>query len=162
VQSQRTLKRDFGKKGKRDDTWTDYRSRNVNWENIYDKAASGSLNESFEEYYKEQGACPPEEWDKFIETLIKPLPIVFRINGSGKFADTLRSRLEDDFFSKFAKDKLKVDGNLPETAQRIEPHWHEPRSCYITSVLNVSDAMQGRSWNHRGQCPGTRTSSPGI
>lgn len=82
----------------------------MNWENISDKAAEGSLNEAFEEYYKEQGVCPAEEWDAFIATLIKPLPTVFRINGSGRFANALRARLEDDFFSKFTSQRIIVDG----------------------------------------------------
>jgi hypothetical protein len=110
-QNQRTQKKDFGNRGKRDDTWTDYRSRNVTWENISDKQQQdGTLNEAFESYYKEQGICPAEEWSEFMQTLVKPLPIVFRINGSGKFADALRQRLEDDFFSKFAKERLVIDG----------------------------------------------------
>jgi hypothetical protein len=110
MQGQRTQKKDFGNRGKRDDTWTDYRHRNVTWDNMNDKQQDGSLNEAFESYYKEQGICPEAEWSEFMDTLRKPLPIVFRINGSGKFADALRKRLEDDFFSAFEKERLIVDG----------------------------------------------------
>lgn len=110
LQHQRTQKKDFGNRGKRDDTWTDHRERNVTWDNISDKQEQGSLNDAFETYYKEQGICPEAEWTEFLQTLVKPLPIVFRINGSGKFADALRKRLEDDFFSKFTQEKLVIDG----------------------------------------------------
>jgi multisite-specific tRNA:(cytosine-C5)-methyltransferase len=110
LQSKRTQSRDFGKRADRDDTWTEYRHRNVTWENITEKAEAGSLNEEFEAYYKEQRVCPEGEWDAFMRTLRTPLPITFRINGSGKFASELRSRLENNFFSKFVDEKLEVDG----------------------------------------------------
>lgn len=110
LQNQRTQKKDFGNKGKRENTWTDHRQRNVTWDNITDKHQQGSLNEAFELYYKEQGICPEDEWEEFFNTLVKPLPIVFRINGSGKFADALRQRFEDDFFSGFTKESLVIDG----------------------------------------------------
>ena len=40
--------------------------------------------------------------------LAKDLPVAFRINGSGRFADHLRDKFESDFFSHFAKGDLKV------------------------------------------------------
>ena len=41
-----------------------------------------------------------------------PLPIAFRINGSGPFAAGLRRRFESDFFSKITDDTLKQEGAL--------------------------------------------------
>lgn len=43
-----------------------------------------------------------------LEALRKPLPTTFRINGSGKFADDLRDKLEADFFSKFTSAPIRV------------------------------------------------------
>lgn len=36
------------------------------------------------------------------------LPTTFRINGSGKFAEDLRTRLETDFLSSFTSGPVKV------------------------------------------------------
>lgn len=44
----------------------------------------------------------PQEWDDFILCLKTPLPITFRINGGGQFADRLREKLETDFMAQFA------------------------------------------------------------
>lgn len=50
-----------------------------------------------------QGIVPEGEWDAFMETLRKPLPTTFRINGRGRFAADLRDRLQQDFFSQFSE-----------------------------------------------------------
>jgi hypothetical protein len=57
-------------------------------------------NPDFEDYYKMQGIVPDEEWPTFMATLRTVLPSTFRINGSGKFANSLRDKLNADFFSK--------------------------------------------------------------
>ena len=56
--------------------------------------------------------CPEEEWSRFMDALQTPLPIAFRINGSGPFARELRRRFESDFFAKVtAEAKLtRADG----------------------------------------------------
>ncbi|XP_020114632.1 tRNA (cytosine(34)-C(5))-methyltransferase-like isoform X2 [Ananas comosus] len=54
-------------------------------------------NPGFDEYYKEQGIVPEDEWDDFISLLRKPLPAAFRINASGQFFQDIRSQLENDF-----------------------------------------------------------------
>lgn len=51
---------------------------------------------------------PEGEWDAFVNCLRRPLPVTFRINGSGRFADHLRDKLQSDFFSHFGKDTLLV------------------------------------------------------
>jgi multisite-specific tRNA:(cytosine-C5)-methyltransferase len=58
-------------------------------------------NAAFEEYYKAQSIVPEEEWAIFMETLRKPLPVTFRINGGGRFANQLRDKMQEDFFSHF-------------------------------------------------------------
>ena len=71
-------------------------------------------------------ACPPslhctqtnlrspcallQEWDEFILALKKPLPITFRINGQGKFADRLLEKLEANFMQQFTEGPLEVGG----------------------------------------------------
>lgn len=51
---------------------------------------------------------PPGEWQAFIDTLRRPLPLTFRVNGSGRYARELRDKLEADFFSNFAAGPIYV------------------------------------------------------
>eukprot|EP00887_Chlorella_sp_A99_P007303 scaffold2.g7303.t1 len=53
------------------------------------------------------------EWDAFMAALRRPLPITFRINGSGRFAAGLRQKFEEDFLSQFAAaGEMRIDGEL--------------------------------------------------
>lgn len=61
-----------------------------------------------QEYYKKQFIVPEGEWDDFMATLNKNLPVTFRITGSGKFAADLRSKLENDFLSQMSAEPLIV------------------------------------------------------
>ena len=45
-------------------------------------------------------------------TLRTQLPLTFRINGSGKFADALRCKLETDFLAGFGDTPIEVEGEL--------------------------------------------------
>ena len=49
-------------------------------------------NEKYVEYYKGLGIVPEDEVDAFVATLQKQLPITFRINGSGKYAEHVKVR----------------------------------------------------------------------
>uniref|UniRef100_A0A1D1ZIH6 tRNA (Cytosine(34)-C(5))-methyltransferase n=2 Tax=Anthurium amnicola TaxID=1678845 RepID=A0A1D1ZIH6_9ARAE len=73
-------------------------------------------NSAFEEYYKEQGIVPEEEWNEFISFLRKPLPAAFRINSSGQFYNDIRLQLENDFVKSLEADL----GNKYET-EAIRP-----------------------------------------
>lgn len=86
--------------------------------------ASGDMtNQAFEEYYKTQGIVPEGEWNAFIEILKKPLPITFRINGSGSFANDLREKLECDFFANFNQGPIMVGGNhVPQLSVVLHPY----------------------------------------
>lgn len=55
-----------------------------------------------------QDIVPEGEWEQFVEVLRKPLPITFRINGSGRYANELRENLESDFFANFSKGPIVV------------------------------------------------------
>lgn len=58
-----------------------------------------------------QDICPQGEWEQFVEVLKKPLPITFRINGSGRYANELRENLESDFFANFSKGPIVVSSS---------------------------------------------------
>eukprot|EP00210_Caulerpa_lentillifera_P001507 g1445.t1 len=91
---QRTLNRDFGRR-KKDPEEERYSSQ---W--LQD---SELKNEQFEEYYKAQGIIGDDECDAFLTSMRLELPVVFRINGRGPFADVLRQKLETNFFQQLAK-----------------------------------------------------------
>lgn len=49
-----------------------------------------------------------QEWDTFLLCLKKPLPITFRINGQGKFADRLVAQMESNFLKQFTEEPVVV------------------------------------------------------
>nr|GMC65935.1 tRNA (cytosine(34)-C(5))-methyltransferase-like isoform X1 [Ipomoea batatas] len=76
-----------------------------------------SRNLSFDEYYKEQGIVPPEEWDTFIEYLRTPLPAAFRINSSSQCYMDIRSKLEGDFMNSLQAES--ADGSEVEAIKPL-------------------------------------------
>ncbi|GLC44395.1 hypothetical protein PLESTB_000474300 [Pleodorina starrii] len=91
--------------GRGDNTW-----KQDNWSKSEFTKRDDMKNAAFEEYYRAQGVIPDGEWPDFLATLRRPLPVTFRINGSGKFADHLRDKLQRDFFAELCKDGVTVDG----------------------------------------------------
>jgi multisite-specific tRNA:(cytosine-C5)-methyltransferase len=73
-------------------------------------ATSVGENDLFEKYYREQKVCPEEEWPELLRCLKTQLPITFRINSSGRFAQHLLKKLESDFLSRFSAEDLLVEG----------------------------------------------------
>ncbi|XP_028755187.1 tRNA (cytosine(34)-C(5))-methyltransferase isoform X1 [Neltuma alba] len=73
-------------------------------------------NSAFDEYYKEQGIVPPEDWDAFVAVLRTPLPASFRINACSQFSADLRSQLEDDFVQ-----TLQAEVAEGDEAEAIKP-----------------------------------------
>lgn len=71
----------------------------------------------------QQDIVPEGEWDSFVDVLRKPLPITFRINGSGRYANELRAKMESDFFSHFS-DKPIVVSECEGRSQG--PGWLQP------------------------------------
>lgn len=104
---QRGNKRNFNRnKGPRNNNWGQGDRQGRQWDDI------PAENPAFEEYYRGQNVCPPEEFDEFLATLRRQLPLTFRINGRGRFADALRTKLETDFFADFASGPLILDGEV--------------------------------------------------
>lgn len=102
----RKFNRDFGSRAGREDTWDPNKKPRTQWEN------NTSQSLAFEEYYKVQGICPPEEWEDFLAALRRQLPLTFRINGGGRFAEELRRKLESDFLSDFTSGPVYLDGEV--------------------------------------------------
>ncbi|KAL3355377.1 hypothetical protein AABB24_019446 [Solanum stoloniferum] len=73
-------------------------------------------NLAFDEYYKEQGIVPTEEWDTFIGFLRTPLPAAFRINSSAQCYVDIRTKLENDFMK-----SLQAEGVDGSEVEGIKP-----------------------------------------
>ncbi|GAB2283327.1 hypothetical protein Dimus_017844 [Dionaea muscipula] len=73
-------------------------------------------NAAFEEYYKEQGIVPSDEWDTFMEHLRKPLPAAFRINSSSQFCGDIRLQLDNEFVK-----SLQVEFTGGDEVEPIRP-----------------------------------------
>ncbi|KAM7529315.1 hypothetical protein LguiB_032725 [Lonicera macranthoides] len=84
-------------------------------------------NAGFDDYYKEQGIVPEEEWDTFIQFLRKPLPAAFRINSSSQFCADIRSQLENDFMHSLQAEDIdgsEVDAIRPLPWYPENLAWH--------------------------------------
>ncbi len=132
---QRTQRRDFGN---RDNKWESNKKRKGEF-----LERENMSNAAFEEYYREQGIVPPGEFGAFLDALRKPLPITFRINGSGKFANELRDKLQSDFFANFASMEVRHAPEIPpardSTATSIRSY-HGPamlRACMLVLVPRI-------------------------
>ena len=73
-----------------------------------------------------QDVVPEGEWDDFMAALRRPLPLTFRINGSGSHAATLQDKFTNDFFKSFGEAKIEIDGEV------IEPP--KPLSWYPNQI----------------------------
>jgi multisite-specific tRNA:(cytosine-C5)-methyltransferase/tRNA (cytosine34-C5)-methyltransferase len=72
-------------------------------------------------HWLSQGIVPDGDWDQFLETLRNPLPVTFRINGSGRFADHLRDKLQSDFFSHFSEGPMVTVSASPAVILPAQP-----------------------------------------
>ncbi|XP_050573392.1 tRNA (cytosine(34)-C(5))-methyltransferase [Bombus affinis] len=66
-------------------------------------------NKDFENYYKTQKIVPEEQWDSFINTMRKNLPVAFRITGSKAEAKALIETIKGDFFKDILKTHVEDD-----------------------------------------------------
>lgn len=103
-------------------------------------------NAAFEAYYKAQKIVPEGEWDAFLESLRTPLPMTFRINGSGKFATDLRDNLEGTLFAELLATDLRdeEDHEIPPPKPLA---WYPERlawQCsYTRAQLRSKPILQG-------------------
>ncbi|KFK30577.1 hypothetical protein AALP_AA7G279900 [Arabis alpina] len=84
-------------------------------------------NLEFEEYYKEQKIVKVEEWDLFMEFLLKPLPAAFRVNSNGQFCDEIRCILENDFVKSLQAEAIEcgeLEGIKPLPWYPKNLAWH--------------------------------------
>ena len=109
-------------------------------------------NEAFEAYYKAQKIVPEEEWETFLESLRSPLPMTFRINGSGKFATQMRDQLEGTLFAQLMRETANSEtGTVDEELRSVPPPtplaWYPERLAwqfnYSRAQLRRLPVLQG-------------------
>ena len=131
--------RDF-KRQKRDDGNRDNKYGKTSFDDIV------KTNETFEAYYKAQKIVPEDEWETFLETLRTPLPMTFRINGSGKFATDMRDNMEGKLFADLMA-KASEDDELREIPPPTPLAWYPDRlawQCsYTRAQLRRMPVLQG-------------------
>lgn len=115
------------------------RSKGKGWEPRTDKIGRIDPavidNPLFTEYYQAQAVMPAEEWDAFIACMRQPLPITFRINGTGRFAAELRTKLEKDYLSHLQSTPMEV--RPPQTTTAALNNQCAPSDIHVCSpVLN--------------------------
>ncbi|KAG0476269.1 hypothetical protein HPP92_013110 [Vanilla planifolia] len=89
--------------------------RNPSWEPF------ATQNAGFEEYYKEQGIVPKEEWEEFNSLLRKPLPAAFRINARRAESTKLRKNQTLERFHEFLKQENEVGTITRQEAVSMVP-----------------------------------------
>ena len=106
------------------------------WEGYDQKSPADLHNEDFNDYYQQQGCVPPEEWNAFLEALRRPLPLTFRINGSGHHAEALRNKLKDDFLGSFADSSshITIDGEAVEPPKSLP--WYPNELAWQVSGIS--------------------------
>ena len=89
---------------------------------------------------------PESEWETFLDCMRSPLPMTFRINGSGKFATDMRDQLEGTLFAELLKEELK-DEEQNELPPPKPLAWYPERlawQCsYTRSQLRRMPVLQG-------------------
>lgn len=76
-------------------------------------------NKDFENYYKTQKIVPEEQWDSFINTMRKNLPVAFRITGSKVEAKALMETIKGDFFKEILNMHMEDDSKNNEETKDI-------------------------------------------
>ncbi|KAF3427563.1 hypothetical protein E2986_07733 [Frieseomelitta varia] len=71
-------------------------------------------NKDFENYYKTEQIVPEEQWDSFINTMRKNLPVAFRITGSKVEAKALLETIKGDFFKGILTTHMEDDSKNNE------------------------------------------------
>lgn len=106
-------------------------------------------NDMFDKYYKAQKIVPEDEWETLISTLRSPLPMTFRINGSGKFATQMRDQLEGTLFAQLMRETVNTEDD--EELRGISPPtplaWYPERLAwqfnYSRAQLRRLPVLQG-------------------
>jgi len=106
------------------------------------------VSEKFTSYYKAQGICPEGEWDDFIATLRRTLPLTFRISNIPGFQSKISDMLKNDHFG-WQEKKISVDGK--EVAPPSAMPWYPNSNGWYAGVgkkdmRTVPELLSFRQW----------------
>ncbi|CAK9830295.1 tRNA (cytosine(34)-C(5))-methyltransferase [Anthophora retusa] len=76
-------------------------------------------NKDFEDYYKTQKIVPEEQWDSFMSTMKKNLPVAFRLTGSKVEAKRLLETIKGDFFKEILNAHMEDNSESSEEGKDI-------------------------------------------
>ncbi|CAK9794990.1 tRNA (cytosine(34)-C(5))-methyltransferase [Anthophora quadrimaculata] len=76
-------------------------------------------NKDFEDYYKTQKIVPEEQWDSFMNTMKKNLPVAFRLTGSKVEAKRLLETIKGDFFKEILNAHMEDNSESSEEGKDI-------------------------------------------
>ncbi|KOC70112.1 tRNA (cytosine(34)-C(5))-methyltransferase [Habropoda laboriosa] len=76
-------------------------------------------NKEFEDYYKTQKIVPEEQWDSFMNTMKKNLPVAFRLTGSKVEAKKLLETIKGDFFKEILNAHMEDNSETSEEGKDI-------------------------------------------
>ncbi|CAK9821004.1 tRNA (cytosine(34)-C(5))-methyltransferase [Anthophora plagiata] len=76
-------------------------------------------NKDFEDYYKTQKIVPEEQWDSFMNTMKKNLPVAFRLTGSKVEAKRLLEIIKGDFFKEILNAHMEDNSEGGEEGKDI-------------------------------------------
>ncbi|XP_034174449.1 tRNA (cytosine(34)-C(5))-methyltransferase Nsun2 [Osmia lignaria lignaria] len=91
------------------------------WNNVLHQSYADIVreNKDFENYYKTQKIVPEDQWDSFIDTMKKNLPVAFRITGSKGETRLLLETIKSSFFKEILNTQAKESSENNEEAKEI-------------------------------------------
>ncbi|XP_066594185.1 tRNA (cytosine(34)-C(5))-methyltransferase isoform X2 [Prorops nasuta] len=118
-----TSKMGKGRRHKPKKNFAEKRREKLKKKDEWDKAPHRSYadiireNKDFVTYYKAQGIVPEDQWNSFVTTMQKNLPVAFRITGSKSEAKALLNIIKGDFFKQILT--VKQEENLGDGTEEI-------------------------------------------
>jgi len=88
-------------------------------------------NEAFEEYYRKQQICPPEEFDSFLEELKVPLGTAFRVTAPESLREAIEKKLSGPLLTGFQGLELG-DGLVVKQPARL--NWYPGGQAWSFNV----------------------------
>lgn len=127
----------------RKNKWNKNNNQSKDYDKSKDKYATYDIivkeNASFEKYYKQLGLIEENEFESFIETLKKPLPITFRITSYKSFTSEVLNLLKQKHFK-------YIDEITKNNEKLIEASANKHASLLTQSSTSDEEIYKCLSW----------------
>eukprot|EP00735_Rhodelphis_limneticus_P004426 TRINITY_DN16011_c0_g1::TRINITY_DN16011_c0_g1_i1::g.3717::m.3717 TRINITY_DN16011_c0_g1::TRINITY_DN16011_c0_g1_i1::g.3717 ORF type:complete len:790 (+),score=214.91,sp/Q28E61/NSUN2_XENTR/35.12/5e-127,Nol1_Nop2_Fmu/PF01189.12/1.1e-13,Nol1_Nop2_Fmu/PF01189.12/3e-15,Nol1_Nop2_Fmu/PF01189.12/18,Cas_Cmr5/PF09701.5/1.2e-06,FtsJ/PF01728.14/0.0058 TRINITY_DN16011_c0_g1_i1:41-2371(+) len=115
-------------------------SKKARTEPVYeDKQENPMTNADYEEFYKNVGIVPDDEWENFLKTFRTPLPSAFRIHESSPFADNLKRTLDEEIIASY---ESSMGAEAAKTMLR-KIEWYPGGYGYVTDLSGHNLRKEG-------------------